>query len=120
MIVKSLIAAAAVAAVAATASAPAQAKKLDLDVYLGVGNPGYYEPSYPIYDEPEYRPVRPRYSGISCEEGRDNVRDEGFRKVRAIDCGGRRYTYRARQNGNPYIVKVSRRSGQIISVQEAW
>jgi hypothetical protein len=120
MIAKSLIAAAAVAAVAATASSPAFAKKLDLDVYLGVPGPGYYEPSYPVYDEPVYRRPRAEYYGISCEEGRNNVRDEGFRKVRAIDCSGRRYTYRARQGGNPYIVKVSRRSGQIISVQEAW
>jgi hypothetical protein len=122
MLVKSLLTAAAVATVAATLSAPAQAKKLDVDVYLGIEGPrpDYYEPRYPIYDEPAYVRPRPVYYGISCEEGRQQVRDEGFRKVRAIDCGGRRYTYRARQGGNRYIVKVSRRSGEIISVQQTY
>jgi hypothetical protein len=124
--IKSLFAAAAVAAIAMTASAPAEAKKLDLDVYLGVGTPGYYDPGYSVYEEPRHRRYRPRYEeeprdyGISCDEGREQVRDSGFRKVRALSCDGRRYTYRARKHGTPYIVKVSRRSGEIISVQEAY
>jgi hypothetical protein len=124
MITKTLIAAAAVSAIAFGVSAPANAK-VNIDLYLG--GPGYYEPAYPVYEEPRYYEPRyehrrPRYvySGISCENGRDLVRDSGFRKVRAVDCSGRRYTYRARQNGDTFIVKVSRRSGNIISVQEAY
>jgi hypothetical protein len=124
MITKTLIAAAAVSAIAFGVSAPANAK-VNIDLYLG--GPGYYEPAYPVYEEPRYyepryehRRPRYEYSGISCESGRDLVRDSGFRKVRAVDCSGRRYTYRARQNGDTFIVKVSRRSGNIISVQEAY
>jgi hypothetical protein len=126
---KSLFAAAAVAAIAMTASAPAEAKKLNLDVYIGT--PGYYDPGYSVYEEPVYRPrheerrYRPRYEeprdyGISCDEGREQVRESGFHRVRAVSCNGRRYTYRARRDGAPYIIRVSRRSGEIISVQEAY
>ena len=133
MITKTLIAAAAVAVLAAGISAPANAK-VNVDLFIGGYNPGYnpgyYEPGYPVYDG-GYRPRRhqdydyepaPVYQsyGISCEEGRDQVRDSGFRKVRAVNCDGKRYTYKARRNGNPYIVRVSRRSGDIVSVQEAW
>lgn len=118
--IKSLFAAAAVAAIAMTASAPAEAKKLNLDVYIGT--PDYYEPRYPVYEEPIYRPryQERRYYGISCDEGREQVRDSGFHRVRALNCDGRRYTYRARKNGTPVIVQVSRRSGEIISVREAY
>ncbi len=130
MIMKTLIAATAVAAIAAGASAPANAK-VNVDLFVGGYNdgynPGYYEPSYPVYDAPrrhhnEYYEPAPVYQsyGISCDEGREQVRDSGFRKVRAISCNGKRYTYQARRNGNQYIVKVSRRSGDIISVQEAY
>jgi hypothetical protein len=122
---KSLFAAAAVAAVAISVSAPAEAKTR-IDLYLG-GGPGYYEPSYPVYDEPVYRPHppryyddEPRYYGISCDEGREAVSESGFRRVRALSCDGRRYTYRARRHGNLYIVTVSRRSGDIVSVREAY
>ncbi len=128
MIAKTLIAAAAVATLATAVSAPANAK-VNVDLYVGGFDPGYYEPSYPVYDAPrrpryndydyEPAPVYQRY-GISCEEGRDYVRDSGFRKVRAINCGGKRFTYKARRDGNPYIVRVSRRNGEIISVQPAY
>jgi hypothetical protein len=129
MITKTIIAAAAVAALSAGASAPANAK-VHVDLFVGGYNPGYYEPSYPVYAPPpprrhhyednyEPEPVYQSY-GISCEEGKDNVRDSGFRKVRAIDCDGKRYTYKARRDGYRYIVKVSRHSGDIISVQEAY
>lgn len=129
MITKTLIAAAAVSAIAFGASAPANAK-VNVDLYLGGFGPGYYEPAYPVYEEPryepryeeEYRPRRRHHTsyGISCEDGREAVRDSGFRKVRAISCSGKRYTYRARQHGDTFIVKVSRRSGNIISVQETY
>ncbi len=124
MITKTLIAAAAVSAIAFGASAPAQAK-VNVDLYLGGFGPGYYEPSYPVYGgyDDEYRPRRRHHEvsyGVSCEDGRDTVRSSGFHKVRAISCSGKRYTYRARQHGDTFIVKVSRRSGNIISVQETY
>jgi hypothetical protein len=126
MITKTLIAAAAVAATAAFSTVSAEAKpKFDIDVYLG--GPVYdYDPGYGYYDPVPVRPrPRPRVVyeddyGISCERGRQEVKWNGFYKVRAIDCDGRRYTYKARRDGERYIVKVSRRSGEIISVQPAY
>ncbi len=123
MITKTLIAAAAVTAIAVGASAPANAK-VNVDLYIGGFGPGYYEPvqpRYPSYDEDDYEAPRRHHSyGISCEQGRQEVSYSGFRKVRAISCNGSRYTYRARKHGDTFIVKVSRRSGDIISVQETW
>jgi hypothetical protein len=136
MITKTLIAAAAVAVLAAGISAPANAK-VHVDLFVGGYNPGYnpgyYEPSYPVYDG-GYRPRRhhrdnyenyepaPVYQnyGISCDEGGDQVRESGFYKVRALSCDGKRYTYKGRRDGIKYIIKVSRRSGDIVSVQEAY
>jgi hypothetical protein len=131
MIIKTIIAAAAVSAIAFGASAPANAK-VNVDLYFGGFGPGYYEPAYPVYEEPRYvepRYAEPRhghhrpryeYSGISCDDGSQAVRDIGFRKVRAIDCSGQRYTYKARRHGDNFIVKVSSRNGNVISVQQAW
>jgi hypothetical protein len=131
MISKTLIAAAAVAILAVGVSAPANAK-VKVDLYVGGFDQGYYEPDYPVYPvyEPAPRPRRhyPRYEeevdydryGISCEDGRLQVKYAGFRKVRALDCDGKRYSYRARRNGNTFIVKVSSRNGNIVSVQEAY
>jgi hypothetical protein len=126
MITKTLIAAAAVSALAFGASSTANAK-VNVDLYIGGFGPGYYEPAYPVYEEPRYyeprherRRPRYEYSGISCDEGSQSVRNVGFRKVRAIECGGSSYTYKARRHGNPFVVKVSSRNGRVISVQEAW
>ena len=127
MFIKSLIAIAAVSSVLAIA-APAQAGvKVYLgggfdsgyayDGYNGYGNEGYgYEPDN-FYSHP-----RPRYEsyGISCEDGREQVRDAGYRKVRALNCNGKRYTYKARRHGDSFIVKVSRRSGDIISIEQVY
>lgn len=126
MFMKSLIAVAALATVAGAAAAPANAK---VNVYLGVGGfgPGYYEPAYPVYQPHHYRPyydevyVQPHHNyGVSCQDGAEAVRDSGFYKVRAVDCGGKRLKYRARRDGDSYIVSVSRRSGDVVSVQQAW
>ena len=119
MIMKTLFAVAAVAATVAVV-APAQA---GVKVYFGDGfyGDGYYGgghnyPVYPVYDEPQYH----QSYGISCEDGRQQVRYAGFRKVRALDCDGKRYTYRARRYGDTFIVKVNRRDGDIISINPAY
>jgi hypothetical protein len=69
--------------------------------------PGYYRPP-----PPAYYPI-----GISCSDARRIVRNEGFHRVRAIDCEGRRYQFRASYRGRPVIVIVSSRSGRIIDVE---
>ncbi len=133
MITKTFIAAAAVAVLAAGISAPANAK-VKVDLFIGGLSPDYYDPGYPVYDngyDGDFRPRRhhnyeydpaPVYQsyGISCEEGRDQVRESGFYKVRALSCDGKRYTYKGRRDGAKYIVKVSRRNGDIVSVQEVY
>jgi hypothetical protein len=131
MIMKSLLAAAAVATAAFAVSAPANAK-VNIDLYFGGGGYGYvpsydyYEPAYPVYNAPrrhrrgwDHEP-RERYSGISCGEGRDKVDWSGFNRVRTVECSGPSYTYRALRHGKGYVVKVSRRHGDIISVDRAW
>jgi len=54
---------------------------------------------------------------ISCSEARAIVRSEGFRKVKAIDCEGRQYQFRAIHHGRRVIVIVSSRSGDILDVR---
>jgi hypothetical protein len=53
---------------------------------------------------------------IACAEGREIVRDRGFRRVRTIECRGRTYTYLGRRHGDSFRVVVSARSGRIIDV----
>lgn len=102
------------------------------------GDPGYYRPDPrprpphpphrpphpPYYPGPPpgyYRPVPPPYyyhdERISCSEARAIVRSEGFRKVKAIDCEGRQYQFRAIYHGRRVIVIVSSRSGDILDVR---
>ena len=52
---------------------------------------------------------------ISCSEGRQMLRWEGFRHIRAFDCDGRVYGYRAETRRDRVIVKMSNR-GDILAV----
>lgn len=114
------------AALAAAALTATTAAKADVDVFLGLGGgPGLgghghgYGPSPGYYDDPGF--YRPYYRfRISCWEGRDSVREAGFRNVRAIDCNGSRYSYEARRRGDSFIVSVNSRSGRIVSVREIY
>jgi hypothetical protein len=53
---------------------------------------------------------------IGCGEGRAIVRDQGFYRVRTVECYGRAYTYIGRRHGDTYQVLVSAKSGRIIDV----
>jgi hypothetical protein len=126
MFVKSLIAVAAVASVVSFASTAAKA---DTTVSLGFGfggfDPGYgfagdYPGDYPVY-RPRHRHHYEDYApvldyGISCDEGRNAVREAGFRNVRAYDCSAPTYGYQAMRHGDFFRVKVNY-SGDIISVR---
>ncbi|WP_085464547.1 hypothetical protein [Mesorhizobium australicum] len=98
------------------------------------GDPGYYRPDPrpprpprpphhprpPYYPPPYYNPAPPPYyyaDRIGCREARSIVRSEGFRNVKAIDCEGRQYQFRATYRGRPVIVIVSSRSGNILDVR---
>ncbi len=118
-----LVAAALVgAAVAATTAA-----KADVDVFVGVGAPGWdddYDPDRHFLGDPRYYPRfnrRDRYGHrISCWQGKERVQWAGFRRVRAVDCDGARYSYKARKRGDSFIISVNSRSGRIISVREIY
>lgn len=53
---------------------------------------------------------------IACAEGREIVRDRGFRRVRTLECRGRTYTYLGRRYGDAFRILVSARTGRIIDV----
>ena len=133
MFIKTLIAAAAVVSTVAV-TAPAQAGKWDVDVNIGLGgfDGGYgggygdgYGDGYgggygdDYYGE-GYGHGGYHSSRIECWEGKQKVRWAGFRQVRPLDCEGRSYSYKAYKRGNAFIVKVSSRSGNIISVRNLY
>jgi hypothetical protein len=70
------------------------------------------------YDERRgQRYLEEESGGLTCGEGRRIVRERGYSNVRPIDCGGRTFTYAARERGAPVEVRVSARSGRIVSVE---
>jgi hypothetical protein len=119
---KTLFAAAAVALSVVAVSAPAAQADVTVDISLGgfyPGPVGYYEDEgyYGHYRHRRHH-VRPVVYGISCDAGRQEVRESGFHRVRTIECGGPSFTYTGWRHGDRYQVKVSRRSGDIIAVSE--
>jgi hypothetical protein len=104
------------AAVLVAASAEAKTK-----IHLGIGTPGYYYDPY--YDPPAYYDDDYSYGyvtsyrryRISCGEAKEMLRDRGYYRVRTRDCEGRSYSFLATKRGVPFIVRVSARSGEIIS-----
>jgi hypothetical protein len=126
MFVKSLIA---VSAVAAAVSFSSVAAKADTTVSIGLGLGGFD----PGYDYPDFGPgfgfeghghhgwhhPRPRPVmdyGLSCGQASNVVREAGFRHVRAINCSGPTYSYKAMRHGDAFKVKVTFR-GDIVSVR---
>ena len=53
--------------------------------------------------------------GITCGQGRNIVRHSGYRRVRAIDCSGNKFTYSATRHGEVFGVVVNMR-GRIVDV----
>jgi hypothetical protein len=125
MFMRKFLAPALVAAALVGAAATATtAAKADVDVFVGVGGPfgDDYDPDRHFLGDPRYYPrfnQRHRYR-ISCWQGKERVQWAGFRRVRAVDCDGARYSYKARRNGDSFIVSVNSRSGRIISVREIY
>jgi hypothetical protein len=123
MLSKTLVASAAVAAalVAAVPAEQAQAKT-NIDIGIGLGVGGYY-PGYPVYDDVDVYDAgyygRRHMRGMTCGQAADEVRAEGFRRVRAIDCSRPIYGFRAERHGRPVVVKVNLR-GDIVSVRRGY
>jgi hypothetical protein len=56
------------------------------------------------------------FGRVSCRQARRMLRYRGWRRVRAEDCSGRRYTFIGWRRGDFYSIRVSARSGRVISV----
>lgn len=54
---------------------------------------------------------------VSCGEGRNIVDDNGYNRVRTIECGGGTFTYLGRRNGDTYKVFLNSRTGRIVGRQ---
>ncbi|MGE4251792.1 MAG: hypothetical protein AB7F09_20580 [Parvibaculaceae bacterium] len=109
-----MVAAGGMAVLVALALQPADARA-DTRIGIGVGGGWYpdpYEPRYPVYD-----PDDDEYEYISCREGRRIVRDYGFYRVTPTRCGGSVYRYEAVKRDRLWSVRVSARSGRIISAR---
>lgn len=78
----------------------------DIDIGIGVGGGGYYQPG-PTY-----------YGGgrISCRQGARIVTSAGFRRVRPMDCNGSEYVYSGVRRGDVFRIQVRARSGSIKDV----
>ena len=75
-----------------------------------------YDDDPNTYDEPQdnYRPRRRYVRPTNCERLIDVLRSYGYRRIRAIDCGGKNYKYSAFRGGQRYVVKVRARTGRVI------
>ena len=73
-------------------------------------HPNIYLEPYPSWD---YAP--PVYGKLSCEAARQQLIRRGYRRVRAYDCIGNAYGFRARKNGRRYTIRVNAIHGYIIS-----
>jgi len=79
--------------------------------HYGGGNPYPYPGNDEDDDDDNYE------ERISCWEGRREVRQSGFRNVRAVRCSGDIYRYRATRRGKIWSVRLDAWSGQIVSVK---
>jgi hypothetical protein len=79
-------------------------------------DPGYdqgYDQGYePGYDRTSRPPRHMRRMG-SCQYVGAELRRYGYRAIRAVDCSGQNYKYRAWRGGQRYLIKVDRRTGRI-------
>ncbi|MDN2566011.1 hypothetical protein N1F89_07245 [Aquibium sp. A9E412] len=86
--------------------------------------PGYRrpDPRHPRPPSGYYRWDPPRYEyrdRITCNEGRRILRYNGFVRIRALDCDGTRYAFRAVRDGRSYIVTLNAWTGEILRIRRA-
>jgi hypothetical protein len=73
----------------------------------------YYPVRYWLHDHDPYYRFDP--SRVSCGEGRDIVRENGYRRVSTLECVGTTYTYLGRRSGESYRITVNARTGNIVT-----
>jgi hypothetical protein len=79
----------------------------------------YYDPFYndPFYDDRYYDWIdEPDYSErLTCRQAIAELRDRGYRNVKAFDCRGESYGFYATRGGKKYKISVSSFDGHITS-----
>jgi hypothetical protein len=118
---KSFIVAGSVA-LSTLALAPASEAKTNVQIYLGVPfysqqvGPGWrYLTGYGWYDYGKYGDFRQRNRNrLTCNQARRLVDRSGYDNVRAIQCNGRVYVFKAEnRRGKRVNVRVNSRSGAV-------
>lgn len=86
----------------------------------GSYTPPRRRPPPPPEDFGDYAPPRPpRDWGMDSRQrfcmavGR-SLREQGYRRVRAVECGGSNFKYTGYRGGSRYLIKVKARTGNII------
>jgi len=78
---------------------------------------GYYDGYYPRYRQvPRYRPRRAARR-LNCRQAKRVVRRNGYRNIRALDCRGARYSFRAVKHGRWYRFRMNSRSGRLYGIR---
>ncbi len=54
---------------------------------------------------------------ISCAQGQRILRNRGFRDVRAVNCRGRNFVYRARRGNQRFEIVINSRNGRVTDVR---
>lgn len=85
-------------------------------IAVGEPVPGYDpSPGYPPYPGTGYDDDDE--DQISCGEGRQIVREEGYHFVRSLKCYGTSYRYRGLRAGRAWLVRVNSYSGEIVGAR---
>jgi hypothetical protein len=86
----------------------------------GFARPGYYQPGYyqPGFYDPYFPRYAPRYrtrdrTASRCDAAAQAIRNAGYRNIRATDCSGRYYGFRATKRGRVVALRVDNRTGRI-------
>ena len=74
---------------------------------------GGYFYDRPYWQQPQYSY---QYNRISCGEGRSIVADNGYNRIRTIECNGTTFTYQAHRGSRTYRVFINSRRGSVSGV----
>lgn len=53
---------------------------------------------------------------VSCKGAKELVKNAGYKKIEKIECNGTVYTFKAKKNGQKYVVTVNRYSKQVAAI----
>ena len=116
---KSLLLVTTFAAFMAGGALPSYADNISTEIQVGSS---HYQGGDSTYPSPEYDDgddYDDEQDQISCSEGRQVVRQSGFRRVQPVRCSGEIYRYRAIRRGQIWTVRVDSWSGRIVSARIA-